>query len=298
MKLRILSRPSGKMDEQFGVDAGKHMQDQFVHQFDAAKKVLTLAGIDWANNYRGIKSAVDPSSAGMRGLPENIPLLPAEIGSMVAKRVIETHQLSGHSLISVINAELRKRCTDIGIIPPDIENDDARKLYLETHRAESMTGYIGHVRMDEETLRVTAVGDVFVRINGVLRAGRDKLIDVLKKIYIDDIATASGEERQKIHERYNPEWTLMQFEHMQNNPLAGDLYYPAIDGTDTPDFESVNMPVADVKSVLIHTDGLMPTGSVAHSIEDLKIVNARFNEQTALQLIAPWDWSELRIEIL
>lgn len=300
MRLQVFSKPSQKQIDQFGEENAKnHMQDNLAYSFKPNLEVV-LAAIDYANNYRGPKTVIDPETARERGLPETTAVVPAEVGSTTARNtILQNTHLVGGELITTLNTEIRKACARIGIIPKTVSEDQWLD-YLTKNRAEALTGYIGHVLLTPEKILVTGVGDVFVHVDGVRVVGKEKPIDGLKKTMIDQMASKLTIERQKIHELLNTPLTLMQFEYMQNNPRqGGTLAYSAIDGTETMDYDFHGFAAKSGDSILIYTDGLQPKNNdAASTMSNLKPVNPIFNEQTALHLSETDDWSVLQVETL
>lgn len=299
MELKYLYIPSQKQRETYGTEAEQRMQDNFAYVLTGEPQhpMLTIAGIDFANTYKGPKTMKDPSSARIRGLDEGSDLTMGEIGSTVATEIIASSpRLSGKELILSINEGLRTKCRELGIIPPGMPADEELP-FLEKKRAELPTGYAANVVIDASRATITAVGDIYVYIDGIRCAGQEKIIDVLKKHKVDRMARKLNIPRQEAHERFNGPLTEMQFEKLQNNKKSGgSLYYPAFDGTVTEDFEFVTVPVKKGTSVLLHTDGLKPIeGKTPRTIADLEAVNTIYGEQTAIEVLLDDDWTDLNV---
>lgn len=296
MHLRHVYEPSDKQKEQYPADTAKFRQDEFVHAADADG--VTIAVFDWAKNFVGRSEFVDADSAADRGLPVDTPLNGGEIGSTVAKRVVaENPALTGYPLIERINYALRSKCQELGIVPSGLTSDDEIVAYMAEHRPELLTGYVAHVRVTPEATILTAIGDVYCAIDGVLRAGGEKWVDVRMMQLVREEA-AKGTDFQKAYRAIAVPMIAEQFRY-QNRPGSGEFYYPAIDGTETPKdgVTVLEFPTRDVHRVLLYSDGLRPkTEGVVNVIEDLAVVDRVFNERTAIELTLAGNWDALDVE--
>ena len=274
--------------------------------------ISTMAVFDGAKDLAGTKWDVPDLAAG-RGL-DGAKLDGGEIASSVMQRYVEDNPAAvGIPLVSDLNQALLETYREIGLA---VDHEHREKLF---------TGYIGHVRITPETVTVTGVGDVRVQINGKLVVGVEKEIDRLYFAIIAAAATALRRDRQEIYQTLMPVLNLHQFKFQNYVRMNGreltqfwswlttqvsglldvsyrraqelvephinensPVWYPAIDGTATPDagVQVATLARDGLKTIVVHTDGFEPlaAGHAVRSLRDLKPVNPDYSEQLAMVL--------------
>jgi hypothetical protein len=120
----------------------------------------------------------------------------------------------------------------------------------------------------------------------------------LSEIVWPTVDTPGEDFRQRIHQAMSRPLTLWQIREMQNqapdpdSPIRPEMYYGAIDGTETPveHIDTAEIPRdGRALSIVLATDGLRPqhTGRKVLDLSALTPTNTRYGEQTGVHLQIP-----------
>lgn len=312
MRDQNLYVPSIKMVERYGASAHKHAQDVVVCTDHADGRGSTFAVIDGANNFLGRTSHPSRRVALARRLTQDRELNGGEIISTTMKLTVLhpwNHKFRGLDLINLLNSDIADEYFALGIKPADCP------------RGELFTGYIGHAIVTDEFVDITAVGDCYVAVNGRIVAGTEKGIDALYSAIVNHFSAELVRDRQAVYQAVmpalvgrqfafqnaadNPEQVaafyeelpvlvanLLKLSHKRGRKLMAplletaptSLWYPAIDGTDTPaaGIQHLEIPRSQVRTLVLWTDGFKPAGATVNSLEDLVPVLPEYAERAGI----------------
>lgn len=256
---------------------------------------------DWASDLKGGKY-IDQQVSEFLGLGAQTLLTGGVVGRVVAELVIRESESYGEDLVKEINRAIARKYKDL------IRRGYAHLSRHREDRAYTFTGYIAHVLAYPERAVITAVGDVRVAADGVLRTGKTKLIDEhnaqLRKHLIENgVSDVDRRVLQAIFDQFR----------FQNS--SGEFSYPAIDGTETLPWGVEVIEIAPLpNNMLIWSDGYVtPDKPEEFTIEGLErklahvyevdpercreypAVKAVVDDRTAVEIIFD-EWGAPRIE--
>jgi len=176
-ELQEYAYPSERLNEratELDVAVRVIMRDYVAYQQDETG-VLTIAVGDMANNLTGTEYQ-DQELALELGLPPRFQFNCGLLGSIALQRVIGANKQTGVQLVGAANGILAEMYQKY-----DIGHGS------EPDPADRPTGYIGHVRIDGDTLQATGVGDVNIWVNGTQVIGEEKAVDTEKERLVVDL---------------------------------------------------------------------------------------------------------------
>lgn len=264
-------------------ESHQRLEDFFIFSFSDGR--LKVAVGDWANNLVGGPYSY-PEVAYHLGEKADTLLGGGVIGSILARETIRKSELSGLDLIYQLNKRIRRAYEDLGLTD-----------YYD-NRALTFTGYLVHLLVDSEQIKVTAVGDVRIACDGIIIAGRTKRIDDYHSQMRKEYIKRTGDHEGAYH-HIRP--SIIRQYRFQNTP-GNEFSYPAIDGTETlprEEIEILSMPTP--KRILVWSDGFITPDdySIAglenklkecyekdpHRYKDYPAVGYLRDDKTALEIV-------------